>query len=359
MTQTTVRFPVRAAAACLLLILFFLLAMHSAETAAVTAERLHLCLETLIPSLFGCMAAANLLTDSGAAAWLGFRMRIFARLLKIPPELLTVFLVSQIAGYPVGTLLLCRMTAANRLPKDTAGRFACVCFGGGPAFLVGFAGSRLFGSAAVGWMMLTGCVLSNLLLLMLTPKPLQSAETAVPTVRLTADALPKAVSGAMRSLAAISGMVLLFGICTLLCDLTGITGILIRIGGWIGLSPQTVRAMLAACADVTQLHRIFACGFSFRMLAALSAALLSFGGICVHLQCTALSGGIVRLRRLLLTRLAAACITFLIIYVLSDVFDLSETVAAFAHPAALSHSGSPLPAILIFCTGFPFLIKKD
>ena len=54
-----------------------------------------------------------------------------------------------------------------------------------------------------------------------------------------------------------------------------------------------------------------------------------------------------------------ACMTFLIIYVLSDIFDLSETVPALAHPAAVSHSGSPLPAILIFCTGFPFLIKKD
>ena len=359
MTQTTVRFPVRAAAACLPLILFLLLAMHSAETAAVTAERMHLCLETLIPSLFGCMAAANLLTDSGAAAWLGFRLRFFARILHIGPELLTVFLVSQIAGYPVGTLQLCRMTAANRLPADAAGRFACVCFGGGPAFLVGFAGSRLFGSAAVGWMMLSGCIISNLLLLLLTPKPMHPAEAAAPAVRLTADVLPKAASGAMRSLAAICGMVLLFGILTLLCDLTGITGLLIRLGGCIGLSPQTVRALLAACSDVTQLHRIFACGFSFRLLVSLSAAMLSFGGICVHLQCAALSGGIVRLRRMLLTRLAAACMTFLIIYVLSDIFDLSETVPALAHPAAVSHSGSPLPAILIFCTGFPFLIKKD
>ena len=102
MIRTVSRFPFRAAAACLPLILFLLLAMHSAETAAVTAERLHLCLETLSPSLCGCMTAANLLTDSGAAAWLGFRLRFFARILHIGPELLTVFLVSVIHGHIQG-----------------------------------------------------------------------------------------------------------------------------------------------------------------------------------------------------------------------------------------------------------------
>ena len=133
MIQTLHRFQIRAAAAALLLlILFFLLAAHAAETAAVTAERLRLCLETLIPSLFGCMAAANLLTDSGAAAWFGERMRFAARLLRLPPELLTVFFVSQIAGYPVGTLLLCRMTSAQRLPANAdastaASRSCCIC----------------------------------------------------------------------------------------------------------------------------------------------------------------------------------------------------------------------------------------
>ena len=361
MIQTLHRFQIRAAAAALLLlILFFLLAAHAAETAAVTAERLRLCLETLIPSLFGCMAAANLLTDSGAAAWIGCRIRFAARLLRLPPELLTVFLVSQIAGYPVGTLLLCRMTAAHRLPEDAAGHLACVCFGGGPAFLVGFAGSRLFGSAAAGWMMLGGCVLSNLLLLILMPKPrLADEDSSSPTVRITADALPDAVSGAMRSLAAICGMVLLFGILMLLCELTGITGILIRLGGCAGLSAQTVRALTAALSDVTQLNQIFGCGYSFRLLLPLSAALLSFGGICVQLQCTTLSGGLLRLRHLLAARLAASCLTFLIICVLSGIFDVSQTVSAMAHPAVLSRSGSPLPAFLIFCTGFPFLIKKD
>lgn len=350
----------RAGIAMILLLLFFLLAANADDAAAVTAERLRLCTDTLIPSLFGCMAAANLLIASGTAAWLGTRLRRIARLLRISPEVLTVFLVSQIAGYPVGTLLLCQMVKANRLSPDMANRYACICFGGGPAFLVGFAGCRLFGNRVIGWLMLCGCVLSNLILLLLLPNKEMTVLDEKPfAIRLTAHSLPDAVSGAMRSLTAICGMVMLFGLLTLLCEQIGLIAGLVRLGSNLGLSAQTVRAWTAALCDVTQLPMLFECGLSYRMLTALSAALLSFGGICVQLQCTALSGTQLRLRNLFLFRLVAGGLTFLIVFALSGMLGDSEAAQVFRHSATVSHTGSPLPAFLIFCTGFPFLIKKD
>ena len=286
------------------------------------------------------------------------RLSWLARRLHLPPELLTVFLVSQIAGYPVGTVLLRQMVKAGRLDAKSAARYACVCFGGGPAFAVGFAGGRMFGRAAIGWMMLGGCILANIMLLLLLPKP-EVPESGTPQVHLSAEALPDAVSAAMRSLAAICGMVLLFGLLMLLCDLLGITGLLVRLGGVCGLSEQRVRALMLAVSDVTQLQGLLRCGLPCRLLISLTGALLSFGGICVHLQCRALSAGFLRMRNLLTARLSAAALTFLILYVLSALFDTDEAAAVLAYPAAVSRSGSPLPAILIFCTGFPFLIKKD
>ena len=358
MIQTARRMIPQAAAAILLLMLFILLTAQAEEIAAVTLQRMRFCLETLIPSLFGCMAAAYLLTGTGAAAWLGSRLHPVAGLLKIPPEVLTVFLISQIAGYPVGTLLLRRMAEKKRLPQEAAGRYACCCFGGGPAFLVGFAGGRLFGSAAAGWMLLGSCLAANLLLLLLVPKP-QNPPPEPVSVRLTPQALPEAASAAMRSLAAICGMVLLAGILMQLLQAAGITGLLVMLGSRLGIPAQTVLALTEAAADVTQMQQLFCCGLSFRLLLALTASLLSFGGICVHLQCAVLSGGMLRLGRLLAARLAAALLTFLIAYVLSGFFALSGAVPVLAYPAAVSQSGSPIPAILIFCTGFPFLIKKD
>ncbi|MBR4201753.1 MAG: hypothetical protein IKQ91_10910 [Oscillospiraceae bacterium] len=345
--------------------LLCLLAWLAGQSAAVTQmlqARTVLCLQTLIPSLFGCMALCDLLTASGAAAWLGTKLRHPAKLLRIPPEVLCIFLVSQIAGYPVGTVLLRRMTEQGRLSGAAAAKLSCVCFGGGPAFLVGLAGVQLFGSAAAGWLMLGACVLANCILLVLTCRSQDSVsneESAAAAVRLNAECITSAVSRTMRSLAGICGMVLLFGILTLLCDFLGIIALSVRLGGAAGISEQTVRAFFAAFMDVTALQGLFFCGLPFRPLLAISAGMLSFGGICVHWQCLALGSGTVSARRLLCIRLSAALLTALITYAAAGAITLPEAAEVFAHSTKLTENGSVLPALMIFLTGFPFLIKKD
>ena len=142
----------------LLLIVTAAAAVNADAAAEMLRLRIAYCLETLIPSLFGCMVLANMLTASGAAAWLGYQLRVPARLMRIPPELLTVFLISQTAGYPVGAMLLRQMAEQGRLHPDDAARASYACFGGGPAFLVGLAGVQLFGSAAAGGLILGACV---------------------------------------------------------------------------------------------------------------------------------------------------------------------------------------------------------
>lgn len=349
-----------AAAALLLFTVFALLAGNAGIFAEILRSRIVLCLQTLIPSLFGCMALTDLLTASGAAVWLGGRLRPLARLLRLPPELLTVFLVSQIAGYPVGTLLLRQMAERGRLSQEDTAALSGACFGGGPAFLVGLAGVQMFGSAAAGWLMLGACICANFCILMLV-RPKSQPEPAIQDVpvRLSAECVTGAVSRTMRSLAGICGMVLLFGILMQLCEALGITALLIRLGAAAGIPAQTVRALFAAVLDITQLHRMFACGLSFRLLLAVSAALLSFGGICVHWQCLALGGGALHGGRLLGMRLIAALLTFLLTFAAAGSIPLPESAAVFAARTAVSKSGSILPSLLIFCTGFPFLIKKD
>lgn len=322
-------------------------AINADAAAEMLRQRILYCLETLIPSLFGCMVLANMLTESGAAAWLGYRMRFFAGLLRIPPELLTVFLISQIAGYPVGAMLLRQAAEQGKLHPADAANASCACFGGGPAFLVGLAGVQLFGSAAAGWLMLGACITVNLLLLILL-RPRHSAGTAAeePSVRLSAGTLTVSVSGAMRSLCGICGMVLFFGAA-------------MQLSGMAKLPHPALRALCTVLTDITQLPLLLRCGFSYRILLAASAGLLSFGGICVHAQCIALGVSGLRFGRLLFFRLTAAFAVGLTVFLLAGLIVLPESVPAFAAQAAVSRTGSPIPALLIFCTGFPILIKKD
>lgn len=354
--MTHIRAPLITA---LLLLLTALIAAQSQTYAAVLSAQIAACLHTLIPSLFGCTALAVLLRTSGAGAWLGAKLLPLFRSMHLNAELTGIFLMSQIAGYPVGAMLLRQAAENGSIPKETAARLSCVCFGGGPAFLVGLTGAQLLGSAAAGWWIAAACFCANLILLtVFRPQETPVPDSTACTVRLTPAMLSGSVSAAMKSLAQICGTVLLFGILRTASAQTGLLRLLELGGASCGIRPQTVRALFAACTDITQLEQLFACGLPCRILLPLAAALLSFGGICVHWQCIALGCGI-RPAKLLLIRLAAALLTALFLLPAARLIPLPETVSVFAQRVAVSETGSVIPSLLIFCTGFPFLLKKD
>ena len=334
----------------LLLLLMGLLAGHAGAVAAVLADRVNFCLQSLVPSLFGCMALANLLRRTGAGDLLG---TVPARLMRIPASAAGIFLLSQIAGYPVGAMLLRQRADAGEISQADAARLSCVCFGGGPAFAAGFAGAGLLGSVRAGWLLLAACILANTVLAVPILHSMRAAAPVFPVpvrVQISPAHITGAVSDAMRALVQICGMVLLFGtVLTLSLDA-------------LPALPAPMRALLAACTDVTQLGAVTRCGLPYGILLPLCAALLSFGGICVHWQCLALGTSALRAGILLMMRLAAAILAALIMRAMLPLLPVPETAAVMQCGnlrTSVSQSGSVLPGLLIFCTGFPFLIKKD
>ena len=326
-----------------------ILVQHAETVSAVLAQRIGCCLETLIPSLFGCMLLADLLCRCGCLT-AGRIMRRIAQRLHLPPPVCGIFTVSQIAGYPVGAVLLRQEAERGQISHETARRYAAVCFGGGPAFLVGLAGAKLFGSAAAGWLMLAAAVCSNFLMLVMLPKPPCTAQTPAhpPETVLNAAVLTQSVSRTLRSLAGICGAVLLFGILLTAMDLLHVFDLLSRI---LHIPVQTLRPVLTAAADITQLAGIFRIGLPFRVLLPLAAGLLSFGGCCAQLQTCALGVSGLRMGRLMALRLCAAILTALLTALFAPLIPLPDAAAVFAPAAAVSRSGSVLPGLMILCTG--------
>ena len=359
MTAVTARSASVLPTAFALLAALLLTAQHARAVSAAVSARMLLCTETLIPSLYGCTVLANLIQASGSGAWLGARLRHLAGVLRVPAAAMGIFLVSQLAGYPVGAVLLRKAADDGTLTPAEARQLAPCCFGGGPAFLVGLAGAKLFGAAAAGWAMLSACILSNLILLRVTGRRQDPAKAAPVQVTCSAEMLTDAVSAAVKTMAQICGTVLLFGVLTALSEQLGLLPAAVRIIGRCGISAQTAEALLHTLTDVSLLPELFYCGLPFRVLLPLTAGLLSFGGICVHCQCLAAGRGLCPLPRLFCIRTAAALLTAGITAALLPCIPLPETAAVFSAQTALSQSRSPLPAILIFLTGFPFLLKKD
>ena len=355
-----------AVSACTALLLtgcMLLLSAHAEAVSAVLYGRVMLCLRTLVPSLYGCTMLGALLCMSGAAQALGHSLRFAADRLHLSHGAFGIFLVSQLAGYPVGSMLLRQASERGDLTEQDAARLSCVCFGGGPAFLIGLAGGQLLGSNACGLcIMLCGMCANLIMAAVMRPQREPARESGGSGCRLDAGMLTDAAAAAVRSMTMICAAVLLFGVIGCTAELCGILRLLTALGGVCGIAPHTVRAAVSAFADVTQLADLAACGLPDPVLIPLTAGLLSFGGCCVLIQCRAVGVRSLRLRTLFLSRISAALLTAFLVRLCLPLLPLSlpECAAeAFAHQTAVSESGSVLPALLIFLTGFPFLLKKD
>ena len=100
------------------------------------------CLTVIIPSLYAMMILSQLFLESGAWQALARPLRRFSTaLFGLPESYFALLLLSQFAGYPVGASMLCTLTKQGVLSKEDASRLLCVCYGGGPAFLLGLLGT--------------------------------------------------------------------------------------------------------------------------------------------------------------------------------------------------------------------------
>ena len=107
----------------------------------------------VIPSVFPYLVLSSLVLASGGAQALGAAAGApFARLFRLPPEALVVFLVGLLSGFPVGAKCAAEMYKKGVFSKDEAERAAAFCCFCAPPFLVINVGRGLFNHPAVGWM---------------------------------------------------------------------------------------------------------------------------------------------------------------------------------------------------------------
>lgn len=113
--------------------------VYDKEIAAEVSETIARCINVLIPSLFAFMAMTDMLIKSGSIYYIAKPFRVISHyIFKIPDPLFTVFLISSVAGYPVGVKALSDMLDRGEINVNTAEKAACFCYCGGPAFYSAF-----------------------------------------------------------------------------------------------------------------------------------------------------------------------------------------------------------------------------
>lgn len=332
------------------------------ECAAECAKAAALCISTLIPSLFAFTAASKLLISTDAYKLLGRPFSLFSRyVLRLPEEFFPVFIISQLAGYPVGAALMGGLYDSGRITKLQAEEYLCFCIAPGPAYIM--AVSSIASPECRGaWIPVMIAVAgTNLLAAVLSAPfrelPRRSPEKIRP--KLSAEDITAAAVGASESMTMICAMVLLMAALMGVFSKAGLlSAISLLTARFTVIPPAEIYPFVRAFFEISNLSGVFG---DPTVTLPFCSAMLCFGGLCVHMQIKAICRGFSTLRAVIL-RIPMAVVSYFLCRRLIPKF---YTVSVIAVSAPVSDGKiefsdySPMLSIILLIMTILILSQKN
>lgn len=330
----------------------------AAPQAALSSARdgLNLFMTVVLPSLLPFFICSRLLLDTPLVEDAGRLLEPVMRpLFGCPGCTAFALIISLLSGYPAGARTVALLYEQGRLRDDELRRAACLCSTSGPLFMLGAVGSGLFGSASAGWVILAGHVLAVIVTGIAAGgvrrrRERRAAWAAVSrAARPVGDMLSDAVRGAMSSIAAVGGFIILFSVLTGLAAHFRLSDAVSRMLAAPlralrlpqGLGPALLPGLVEMTAGCRQ---VALAGPSEPALWAASCAIVTWGGLSVQAQSIAfLSGTPLSFGRFSAMKAVQAALAFGLCLLIGRAAGAEPAVACFpARPPAVTAGVSSL-----------------
>jgi hypothetical protein len=332
--------------------LFFgvLLITFARDVKVAIADSIKLCLYTVIPSLYAFMVLSTLIVSTGIYKVLSRPFSFISRkIFHIPTEFFSIFLLSSIAGYPVGAKLLSKLFEDNKIDSETAASMQCFCYSGGPAFFCGAVSLTLFDSITFGLLIFAVIFFSNIIsgIIVGLKKPIPPENKSFLKVEFTTEKFLSAVKDGGISILSMCGIIIFFA---------GFNAVLQKLGFFtiIAMSLKNITAITVSDAEsllksTVEINNILSLSSGKLGLLPIITSLLSFGGLCVVVQILQFSSEYIKLSKFLIYRLFGGVVSFFLTKLILILFPaLTATFAVSARNAGFTR-GTPLPSIFLIC----------
>jgi hypothetical protein len=355
-----------AAAGLFALIYGALMIIYSKEAAEAVRVSIGICLTAIIPSLFAFTVLSSFFIKTGLYKAFSKPFAAFSTaVLRIPPELFSVFILSAIAGYPVGAKLLSDLEKSGAADRETCASMQCFCYMGGPAYFCGIVSATLFGNINFGLLLFAVTVAVNFTVALLSAKsrPLPGKKAIICNVSVSVKSFLSAVKDGGVSVLIMCGIIIFFATFTALLEELGFTGFF---GHWcstlFGLNSADGNALVKSIIEINNV-RTFTPG-NVNLLPLISS-LLTFGGFCVILQMYQFAQDYIKTGLFFVYRAFAATLAFLLTAAALHFFPQLAAVSAdlSVSPALTKNSATPaicliIMLILLFCMDIPDLQSR-
>ena len=200
------------------------------DAAAQAAKNgLLLCGNLIVPALFPFFILSSLLISTGGAARFG---RLLSGVMGIwfhqPGASASALVLGFLGGYPVGAKTVCTLYEEKLCDRTQAEHLLLFCNNAGPAFILGAAGSAVFHSAAIGFLLLAIQIFSALLVgVLFRPARGDTAPTQAPTnaLRPFSRCLTQSVQPAPTATLHVCAFVIFFNVVLRLLDCCRLFGL--------------------------------------------------------------------------------------------------------------------------------------
>lgn len=246
------------------------------------------CINIIIPSLFIYMVLSSVIIQTGIHRFIFSPLKHLSKIIfNLPTNMLFVFLMGNICGYPIGASLIEEMYQGGEISKKNATTLLMTSYGGGPSFLMGIVGISLYNSEKVGTIVFLSCISANAVLaIFLNRFTVWEGNTS--EHHLKKPDIISIISGCAHNMFKICAVIVSFSlVCTILSDLL------------TDFDKDTV-SIIKSLFEITNISSVSS---PSTKILPLIAAISSFGGICILLQLKAVTT--ISLKPLILSRLIA------------------------------------------------------
>lgn len=318
------------------------------EIISASKDAVMRCLTTIIPSLFGFMVISDLFVSTGF-------YRVFSKpfsfisekILKIPRELFPVLLISFIGGYPIGGIIITKLIKEKKITLKTAERMYLFCYSPSPVFVIALMREHFIPQCI--YIAYFSIVAGNLILAFITSLFYESEYVTSGNEKIcfSSEKLVKSVENASAALFRMCAVIVFFSVIISALDTTGVFSVF----------PEKYRYLVSSILEITNAGEIFG---HFSNFAALTTALVSFGGVSVILQLVSLTEAKIPLIPFIVSRCLCAVLSYLICTIVMLLLDIPVTVLAdISHTQISVRQISPIPSLFLIIMTILLLNKKN
>lgn len=251
--------------------------------------------ELLLPSLLPCFALSGLLNRLGLSSALESPCAKLMGFFSQSGAVAAALLSGLLGGYPLGAATLVQLYESGGITKEDAEYALSFCDNTGPAFAVAALGSGALGSAALGLLLYAVQLFTALLVGFLFRRRAWESTLRKETAQSRSEAsfaaaLSESVKSAMSSLLNVGAFVVFFAALLFVADEAGLFTLLsLPLMELTGLEPGACRTLLWSVFELSGSVGYLRTLPRSPLSLAIASFALSWGGLCVQLQSTALT----------------------------------------------------------------------